>query len=115
MDRDMKTLWQKFNESVAEQIKRTSHCRRPSGPLDYGDAATIGLNAMRRRGKDVEDCYKDGREVHTFERDVNKDYGIYLGLMPDGWTIGIIDQFNNIIAREQFLTCEEMRNIWQLD
>ena len=84
--------------------------RRPTGPDDFGDAATVGLHVMRR-GKGFQDL------------NIETDFGLYMGeqhfagtsaIIHRQWCVGIIDAGNNITGFESFSTLEELKREWRL-
>lgn len=86
-------------------MKRTSRpleFRTPTGPLDYGDAATVGLH-VKRTDLDLNDLNADDA------------FGMYLGEHQDGFVILITDLFSRPMVAEVFPTIEEMKEAWRLD
>lgn len=77
--------------------------RTATGPFDYGDAETIGLQ-VKRVGKTICDS------------DLTNDYGVFLG--PDGHGrlyVGIWNLSFRIHKYEAFDSVEEMHKVWMLD
>lgn len=102
----MATKIRKSREEAIEYARNTRRpleTRVPTGPDDYGDVPTVGLQ-MKRNGFIV------GATVP-----VDDSFGVYLGQHPDGFVIMIWDVFFRPIAAEVFQTIEDMKKDWSLD
>jgi hypothetical protein len=82
--------------------RRPLETRIPTGPLDYGDVPTVGLQ-VKRVNLDIGDI------------DADDAFGVYLGQHPDGFVILIWDIFYQPTSAEVFQTIEDVKREWRLD
>lgn len=92
------------NEAIqlAMTTRRPLDTRIPTGPHDYGDEATVGLQMKRN-------SYQLGVGSG------NDDFGVYLGKHAQGYAILVWDVFYRPVAAEVFQTLEDMKEEWRLD
>lgn len=87
---------------LAKTTQRPLENRVPTGPHDYGDELTVGLQMKRNTYALGDD---DGMD----------SFGMYLGHHAQGWVILVWDLFWNPTGAEVFSTLEEMKSEWRLD
>lgn len=78
--------------------------RRPTGPDDFGDRETIGLQLKRR-------SYVLG----TVDDNGDDAFGVYLGAHPDGFVVFVWDMMYRPTGAEVFETLEDLKAEWRLD
>lgn len=77
--------------------------RTATGPFDYGDSATVGLNLKRN-------------SCEFGKSDPNDVFGIYLGQHPEGYVVGIKKlDLTGFSACEIFETIGDLHAEWRLD
>ena len=87
---------------LAQQTRKPIETRVPTGPHDYGDELTVGLQMKRN-------SYRLGAGSG------DDDFGVYLGKHDQGYAILIWDVFYRPTAAEVFQTLNDMKAEWRLD
>lgn len=85
---------------LAQITQRPLEPRIPTGPHDYGDEATVGLQMKRNK--------------YSLEG-VGDDFGMYLGQHGQGYVILVWGLFWNPVCAEVFPTLDDMKAEWRLD
>ena len=87
---------------LAKTTPRPLEPRIPTGPHDYGDELTVGLQMKRN-------SYKLGNGIGE------DDFGMYMGKTEQGYVILTWGLFYNPTGAEVFSTLDDMKAEWRLD
>lgn len=87
---------------LARTTRRPLEPRIPTGPHDYGDEATVGLQMKRN-------SYRLG------VGDGENDFGMYMGKHDAGYVILTWGLLWNPTGAEVFSTLDDMKAEWRLD